>query len=65
MVYDNIADSAATGAHHTGAALDTANTHTSNSLGKATKATGNALTRAWHAVFKTKQKDLPAPAETK
>ena len=63
MVYDNISESAATGVHHTGAALDTAQAHTANSLGKAKKSTGNALTRAWHAVFKTKQKDPPAPAE--
>jgi hypothetical protein len=55
MVYDNISESAATGAHHTEAALDTANTQTSNSLDKATKATGNALTRAWHFIFRTKQ----------
>jgi hypothetical protein len=55
MVYDNISDSAATGAHHTEAALDTANVQTNNSLDKATKATGNALTRAWHFVFRTKQ----------
>jgi hypothetical protein len=54
MVYDNISDSAATGAQHTGAALDTAQTHTANSLDKATKATGNALTRAWRFVFRHK-----------
>jgi hypothetical protein len=55
MVYDNISESAATGARHTEAALDTANAQTSNSLDKATKATGNALTRAWHFIFRTKQ----------
>jgi hypothetical protein len=55
MVYDNISDSAATGARHTEAALDTANAQTSNSLDKATRATGNALTKAWHFLFRTKK----------
>jgi hypothetical protein len=55
MVYDNISDSAATGAQHTEAALDTANTQAGNSLDKATKSTGNALTKAWHFVFRKKQ----------
>jgi hypothetical protein len=61
MVYDNISESAATGARHTEAALDTANTQTSNNLDKATKATGNALTRAWRSVFKPKTKEAAAP----
>jgi len=63
MVYDNIKDSASTGADHTDAALNTANTQTANSLGKAKAATGNFLTRAWKFVFKSKQP--PAPAESK
>lgn len=54
--------SAGTGAQHTGAALDTANTQTSKNLGKAKKATGNSLKRAWRAVFRTKEQgSKPAP----
>jgi len=60
MVYDNISDSAATGARHTEAALDTANAHTTSSLGKAKAATGNFLTRAWRSVFKSKTQEPPA-----
>lgn len=40
----------ATGVRHTGAALNTANSHTSKSLGTAVKATGRALKRTWRAV---------------
>ena len=63
MVYDNIRDSASTGAKHTDAALDTANTHTSNSLEKAKAATGNFLTRAWRSVFKPKAQQPGATTE--
>jgi hypothetical protein len=52
---DDVLHSAATGTHHTGAALDTADDHTSTGVGKATKATGKALGRAWKAVFGRKQ----------
>jgi len=48
---DAVLGGAATGAQHTGAALNTANDHTSNSLGKATRATGRSLRKAWNAVF--------------
>ena len=48
---DTVVDTAAVGARHTGAALDTAHDQTSNSLGKATRATGRSLKRAWNAVF--------------
>jgi hypothetical protein len=64
MVYDNISESAATGAQHTESALDTANTHTANSLEKAKTATGNFLTRAWRSVFKPKTKEPAAPEPT-
>lgn len=53
---DAVLGGAATGAQHTGAALDTANDHTSNSLGKAGRATGRSLRRAWNAVFRRQQK---------
>ena len=46
-----VLDGAATGAQHTGAALDTANDHTASSLGKASHATGRSLRKAWNAVF--------------
>ncbi len=52
---DAVLGGAATGAQHTGAALDTANDHTSSSLGKATRATGRSLRKAWNAVFGRKQ----------
>ncbi len=48
---DTVLGGAASGANHTGAALNTANDHTSSSLGKATRATGRSLKRAWNAVF--------------
>ena len=48
---DAVLGGAASGAQHTGAALDTANDHTSSSLGKATRATGKSLRKAWNAVF--------------
>lgn len=54
---DAVAESAATTAQHTGAALNTANTHTSGSLGKATRATGRSLRRAWKAVFRKHSQD--------
>ena len=47
-----VLNGAATGAQHTGAALDTADVHTSKSLGKATRATGRSLRKAWNAVFR-------------
>jgi hypothetical protein len=59
QVSDVVLGSAGTGAEHTGAALDTANTHTSKSLGKAKKATGNSLKRAWRAVFGKKEPTAP------
>jgi hypothetical protein len=48
---DAALDGGATGAHHTGAALTTANDHTSKSLANATNRTKRALNRAWHAVL--------------
>jgi hypothetical protein len=50
-----VLDGAATGAQHTGAALDTANDHTSSSLGKASRATGRSVRKAWNAVFGRQQ----------
>ncbi len=47
---DAALDGEANGAHHTEAALTTANDHTSKSLTTATQATRRALNRAWHAV---------------
>jgi hypothetical protein len=61
MVYNNITDSAATATNHTGAAIDTANTHTTISLGKAKRATGNVLTRAWKSIFKSKNQATDEP----
>lgn len=52
---DAVLDGAATGAQHTGAALDTANVHTSSSLGKATRATKRSLRKAWNALFARQQ----------
>jgi hypothetical protein len=52
---DSFAESATSGAQHTGAALSTADAQTSGSLWKATKATGRGLRRAWNAVFVTKK----------
>lgn len=59
-VSDTVLGGVATGAEHTGAALDTANTHTSSSLGTATRATGRSLKKAWNSVFGSK-KDKPKP----
>lgn len=53
---DAVADSAGTGAQHTGAALDGANDHTSSGLESAARATGRSLERAWRAVSRSKQK---------
>ena len=47
---DAALDGGATGAHHTGAALDTANDHTSRSLDTAARATKRALNRALQAI---------------
>lgn len=58
-VSDTVLGGASTGASHTGAALDTANTHTSKGLGTATRATGRSLKKAWNSVFGGK-KDKPA-----
>jgi hypothetical protein len=63
-VYNSITDSAATATNHTGAALDTADTHAANSLGKARKSTGNALTKAWRFVT-GKKKDETKTSEKK
>ena len=62
QVSDVVLGSAGSGAQHTGAALETANTHTSKSVGTAKKATGNSLKRAWRAVFGKMEK--PATLET-
>lgn len=56
QVSDVVLGSAGTGAQHTGAALETANTQTAKSVGTAKKATGNSLKRAWRAVFGKKGK---------
>jgi len=50
-VSDTVLGSANNGAQHTGAALDTANTHTSSSVGTAARATGRSLKKAWNSVF--------------
>lgn len=47
---DAALDGGATGAHHTGAALDTADDHTSRSLDTAARATRRALKRAWQSI---------------
>ena len=47
---DAAVNGGATGVHHTGAALNTANDHTSKSLGTATRATGRALKRTWQLI---------------
>jgi hypothetical protein len=47
---DAALDGGATGAHHTGAALDTANDHASRGLATATKSTRRALSRAWQTI---------------
>jgi hypothetical protein len=52
---DYVAETAASSAQRTGAALNTANTETSGSLWNATKATARGLRRAWNAVFVRKQ----------
>jgi hypothetical protein len=52
---DSVAESATSGAQHTGTALSTADAQTSGSLWEATKATGRGLRRAWNAVFVTKK----------
>jgi hypothetical protein len=54
---DAALDGGAIGAHHTGAALDTANGHTSKSLGTAARATGRAINRAWRAVFSSPREE--------
>jgi hypothetical protein len=56
QVSGTVLDASATGADHTGSALDTANAHTAKSLGTATHATGRSLRRAWDAVFRRNSK---------
>ena len=57
QVSDAVLGSARSGAHHTGAALSTADVHTENSLKKATNATGRSLRKAWNAVTRSKPKE--------